>query len=111
MVRVFLILIILTSGLFFVPYQPLPRAEPGNGGLFLPDGFEAVVVVDSLPARARHIAISEVGDIYVKGNRYAEGGANFVLRDLDKDGKADSIRSRPTAFNTSMSALRFFARH
>ena len=40
-----------------------------NGGLFLPDGFEATVVVDSLPGRARHLAVNDNGDIYVKANR------------------------------------------
>ncbi|MEN9351054.1 MAG: hypothetical protein RL372_2032, partial [Bacteroidota bacterium] len=32
-----------------------------NGGLFLPEGFEAVVVVDSLPGRARHLAVNDNG--------------------------------------------------
>lgn len=35
----------------FETYQgqkPLPKSDPDNGGLFLPDGFEAVVVVDSI---------------------------------------------------------------
>jgi hypothetical protein len=41
-----------------------------NGGLILPDGFEAVVVVDSLPGRARHLAVNENGDIYVKAVSY-----------------------------------------
>ena len=37
-----------------------------NGGLIMPDGFEAVVVVDSLPGHARHLAVNDNGDIYVK---------------------------------------------
>jgi glucose/arabinose dehydrogenase/mono/diheme cytochrome c family protein len=91
--RIFLILIILASSAFFVPSMNIPKGDPGNGGLFLPDGFQALVVVDSLPARARHLAINANGDIYVKGNKPMEGGANFVLRDLNNDGKADSIRN------------------
>ena len=78
-----------------------------NGGLILPDGFEAVVVVDSLPGRARHLAVNDYGDIYVKGNRFVEGGMNFVLRDENKDGRADIIKNfgpkiREGAYATSM---------
>lgn len=78
-----------------------------NGGLILPDGFEAFVVVDSLPGRARHLAVNDNGDIYVKGNRYVEGGMNFVLRDENKDGRADVIKNfgpnlKEGAYATSM---------
>src|SRR5688572_21400138 len=64
----------------------LPPADKDNGGLVLPGGFEAVVVVDSIgggisrprpaitPGRtpqgtyfgARHIGVNSNGDIYVK---------------------------------------------
>jgi hypothetical protein len=43
----------------------LPPSDADNGGLFLPEGFEALVVTDSI-GRARHIAVNENGDIYVK---------------------------------------------
>ncbi|MEJ7682382.1 MAG: hypothetical protein WKG06_31930 [Segetibacter sp.] len=43
----------------------LPPGDPGNGGLYLPTGFEAVVVADSI-GPARHIAVNDNGDIYVK---------------------------------------------
>ena len=73
--------------------RPSPPADPDNGGLFLPDGFGAIVVVDSLPGRARHLAVRDNGDIYVK-NRYTVGKAAVTaLRDTDGDGKADSIAS------------------
>ncbi len=64
-----------------------------NGGLILPEGFDAVVVVDSLPGRARHLAVNNNGDIYVKANRKISGGMNYVLRDSNKDGRADSIKN------------------
>ena len=69
----------------------LPNGDPGNGGIFLPDNFEAVVVVDSI-GPARHIAVNDNGDIYVK-LRYSKKGAggNVALRDINGDGKADSI--------------------
>lgn len=63
-----------------------------NGGLFLPDGFEAVAVVNRLDGQARHIAVNENGDIYVKLRRPDKKGGNAVLRDTDGDGRADVIK-------------------
>ncbi len=71
----------------------LPPGDPGNGGLILPDGFEALVVVDSI-GRARHIAVNDNGDIYVKltFNDAMKGrGGTVGLRDTNNDGKADSM--------------------
>ena len=64
-----------------------------NDGLFLPDGFQAIVVVDSLKGQTRHIAVNSNGDIYVKArNHYFNGGyGNIALRDTNGDGKADII--------------------
>ena len=70
-----------------------PRQEEPNGGLTLPDSFAAVVVVESLPGHARHLAVSESGDVYVKANQNITGGMNYVLRDEDGDGKADVIKN------------------
>jgi glucose/arabinose dehydrogenase/mono/diheme cytochrome c family protein len=69
----------------------LPAGDPANGGLFLPAGFEAIVVVDSLKGRARHIAVNDNGDIYVKA-RFPRHGGNIALRDTTGDGKADIIQ-------------------
>jgi glucose/arabinose dehydrogenase/cytochrome c553 len=71
----------------------LPPSDADNGGLVLPTHFEALVVVDSI-GRARHIAVNENGDIYVKltYNDAMEGSGGTVgLRDRNKDGKADTI--------------------
>ena len=70
----------------------LPPGDPGNGGLFLPNGFEAVVVADSV-GPARHLAVNDNGDIYVK-LRFSKGGkaGNVALRDTTHDGKADIIK-------------------
>ncbi|WP_439482136.1 c-type cytochrome [Cyclobacterium plantarum] len=69
----------------------LPHPDPENGGLSLPGGFGALVVIDSI-GKGRHIAVNENGDIYVK-LRYAKGmGSNVALRDTTGDGKADIIR-------------------
>lgn len=69
----------------------LPAGDRDNGGLYLPDGFDAVVVVDSLNGRARHIAVNDNGDIYVKA-RFPKEGGNIALRDTTGDGKADIIQ-------------------
>jgi glucose/arabinose dehydrogenase len=67
-----------------------PRPDPDNGGLFLPEGFGALVVADST-GPARHLAVNGNGDIYVK-LRLAKGDSgNLALRDLDGDGRADSM--------------------
>jgi glucose/arabinose dehydrogenase len=69
----------------------LPDGDIGNGGLFLPDGFQAVVVVDSI-GRARHLTVSESGDIYVKLRvPDKEGRGIVVIRDTNQDGKADIV--------------------
>lgn len=73
--------------------ERLPPGDRKNGGLFLPDGFEAVVVADSI-GPARHIAVNDNGDIYVKltFNDAMHGkGGTVALRDADHDGKADII--------------------
>jgi hypothetical protein len=43
----------------------LPAPDPDNGGLLLPEGFKALVVADRV-GRARHLAVRDNGDIYVK---------------------------------------------
>ena len=68
---------------------PLPPGSPGNGGLVLPGGFEAVVVHDGV-GRARHLAVSEDGIVYVKLRVPAPKGIT-ALRDTSGDGRADEV--------------------
>ncbi|WP_257656355.1 PQQ-dependent sugar dehydrogenase [Parapedobacter lycopersici] len=68
----------------------LPPGDADNGGLILPGGFEAVTVVDSL-GKARHLAVTANGDMYVKLRDAQPNAGNVALRDTDGDGKADSI--------------------
>lgn len=68
----------------------LPPGDPDNGGLLLPGGFEAVVVVDSI-GPARELAVNENGDIYVKLRRSFEDGSIVALRDTTGNGKADIV--------------------
>ncbi len=69
----------------------LPPGDPDNGKISLPDGFEAVVVVDSV-GRARHIAVNDNGDIYMKLRGVTSQGGSVALRDSTGDGKADIIK-------------------
>lgn len=73
--------------------EGLPPADPDNGGLILPEGFDALVVADSI-GRGRHITVNDNGDIYVKlsyNDIMSGGGGTVGLRDTDHDGKADVI--------------------
>lgn len=73
-----------------VQIQTLPTGDIGNGGLFLPGGFEAVVVADNI-GRARHLAVNTNGDIYVKLTYAKQDSGNVAIRDSNNDGKADDI--------------------
>lgn len=72
------------------------RCNSDNGGIMLPAGFCAVVVsdllIDGAPARARHMAVTSNGDIFVAIN--SPGNVNpafgiIGLRDHDGDGVSD----------------------
>lgn len=84
----------------------LPKGDADNGKLALPDGFEAIVVADSV-GRARHIAVNENGDIYMKLRGVTTEGGSAVLRDTTGDGKADIIKyfgtyKDPGSYGTGM---------
>lgn len=84
----------------------LPSGDADNGGLVLPGNFEAVVVADSI-GRARHLAINNNGDIYVKLRESYADGSNVAMRDTDNDGKADiikkfSVYDDPMGYGTAM---------
>lgn len=61
----------------------------GNGGITLPDGFQAVVVDSVGPAR--HITTDDNGDIYVALSEEQNGHGIAALRDENDDGQADII--------------------
>ena len=72
------------------------RPDPDNGGLILPEGFGALVVIDSI-GQSRHLAVNTNGDIYVKlrittGEMLDPIAGNAALRDSDGDGKADIVQ-------------------
>ena len=86
----FTLICLLMTGILIQCSEPLPPGDPDNGGLVLPEGFEAVVVVDSIGS-SRHLAVNDNGDIYVKMRKAHDEGENIALRDTDNDGKADII--------------------
>jgi glucose/arabinose dehydrogenase len=64
------------------------KADADNGGLTLPKGFGALVVAEGV-GKARHIAVSEKGDIYVRLSKLKDGKGTIILKDTNGDGKAD----------------------
>lgn len=93
--KIFIIFLILSAGYLgyiWTASVPLPKGDKDNGGLFLPDGFEAVVVADST-GKGRHLDVRNNGDIYMKlRTPNKDGQGSVALRDLDNDGKADIIK-------------------
>jgi len=85
---------IVSTGLQRCENRPaLPPSDPDNGGLVLPTHFEALVVAERT-GRARHIAVNDNGDVYIKltYNDDMKGhGGTVGLRDNDHDGKADTV--------------------
>ena len=67
-----------------------PEPESDNGGLFLPEGFGAITVSDSV-GPCRHLAVNKNGDIYAKLKLIEGDKGNVALRDTNGDGKADII--------------------
>lgn len=79
------------------PSQPAESTASGSPeaqsdpGITLPEGFQAIVVADSLGGRARHIDVNENGDIFVQMSRLHDGKGLAALRDSTGDGRADQI--------------------
>ena len=90
-------ILIMVSIVFFyacknevsVPIEKHSQAK--TEGLIVANGFKTTVVVDSL-GPARHLAVNDNGDIYVKLSIEEGREGNVALRDTDNDGKADIIK-------------------
>lgn len=91
-IRTVTFLFLIINFLFFNCQREtqLPKGDSDNGGLVVPEGFEVVVVADSI-GPARHLAVNNNGDIYVKLSIGILDSGNVALRDVNNDGKADSI--------------------
>jgi len=75
----------------FAPVSENPTQDP-EVTITLPPGFESKTVVSSL-GRNRHLAIHPNGDIYVKLDRLLNDKGIVVLRDTNRDGQAEIIKS------------------
>ena len=64
------------------------NADADNAGLKLPEGFGALKVADGL-GTARHITVTNKGDIYVKLADLKNGKSIYFLHDANGDGKAE----------------------
>lgn len=104
------VILLLTVGSLVRCKSPveLPVGDVDRGGLFVPDGFEVKVVADST-GRARHITVSDNGDIYVKLiSSDTKTGGNLALRDTTGDGRADimvnfgGVEARRTSYGSGM---------
>jgi glucose/arabinose dehydrogenase len=73
--------------------------DEGNGDITLPDGFCALVFADDLGA-ARHLAITDKGDVYVSMSRGK--GSIVALRDANGDGRADVKEEFGDRFGTGI---------
>ncbi|WP_134089925.1 sorbosone dehydrogenase family protein [Olivibacter sp. XZL3] len=69
------------------------KNEPKQADLKLEPGFSATIIADSLGA-ARHLTVSQHGDVYVKLNGLKDGKGIYCLSDTDGDGVID----KTTAF-------------
>ncbi len=66
--------------------------DPDFGGLAVPEGFDVIVVADSI-GHARHLTVRDNGDIYVKlRSSDQQRGSVVALRDINHDGRADQIK-------------------
>jgi glucose/arabinose dehydrogenase/mono/diheme cytochrome c family protein len=90
----FIVITLLVGGKPKSENTELPKSDKDNGGLALPDGFEALVVADST-GLARHLTVNSNGDIYVKLRYLGKGeeGGTIALRDTNHDGKADIMKN------------------
>lgn len=64
------------------------KADTGNAGLKLPEGFSALKVAEKVGS-ARHIAVTPGGDIYIKLGSVVNGKGILRLRDTNGDGRSD----------------------
>ncbi len=68
--------------------SPLLKPDADNGGIKLAKGFGALTVADSV-GKARHLAVAPNGDVLVKLGKLQQDGGIALLKDTNKDGKAD----------------------
>ena len=76
-------------------------ADANNAGLKLPKGFGALIVAENV-GRARHIAVTPQGSVYVKSSKLVDGKGILELKDTDGDGKAEVAKTFGTFTGTGI---------
>ena len=66
------------------------KSADENAGLKLPVGFTAVKISENI-GRARHIAVTTQGNVYVKSSKLYNGKGIFYMKDLNGDGIVDTV--------------------
>ena len=84
MKKMMLIFLVLVTALLWA-FREKPQGEKT---LKLPAGFSAQIFADDI-GRARHLAVTPEGHVYVRLSRLEDGKGFVLLQDLDKDGKAE----------------------
>ncbi len=85
---------LLLLSLVFIPATPSQAqfiVSPDNGGITLPEGFQALVVADDI-GRARRIAVRDNGDIYAALMDPIDLGYVVAMRDTNGDGVMDIVK-------------------
>ncbi len=85
------ILSILAFGFFASTGFSQPLVSPDNGGLQLPEGFQALVVADNV-GRTRRLAVRDNGDIYAALMDPIDLGYVVAMRDTNGDGVMDVVK-------------------
>jgi len=68
----------------------IKKAAEDNAGLKLPAAFTAVKISENI-GRARHIAVTAQGNLYVKSSRLYNGKGILFMKDLNGDGIIDTV--------------------
>ena len=76
-------------------------ADADNAGLKLPKGFEALIVAENV-GRARHIAVTPQGSVYVKSSKLVDGKGILELKDIAGDGKEKVTKTFGTFTGTGI---------
>ena len=105
----------ITFGTFFLlscgagsevpdPSTALSEQPPEPVQLKLPQGFVATVFAEETFQNARHVAVNDNGDVYVKfrATKDKNGPGILALRDTDGDGQADVRESFSDFYGTGM---------
>lgn len=81
----------LETNLGFGASDTKPKKGETNTSIKLPSGFSVKVFANNL-GNARHMAVAENGDIYVKLSTLKDGKGICLLRDKNKDGVIDETK-------------------